>query len=69
MGSSPLKGSSRITRSGPCMTVVMNWTFCCMPLESSSTFLPYHAAPSKRSSHWRAAASAPEAVMPFSRAR
>ena len=25
--------------SGSCTIVAMNWIFCCMPLESSSTFL------------------------------
>ena len=38
IGSRPLNGSSRITRSGSCSSVAMNCTFCCMPRDSSSTF-------------------------------
>src|SRR5262249_9968352 len=37
IGSRPLNGSSRMTRSGSCSSVAMNCTFCCMPRDSSST--------------------------------
>src|ERR1035441_6179653 len=42
-GSSPAKGSSMRMRSGSCSRAAMNWTFCCIPLESSSTFLCVHS--------------------------
>ena len=50
-GSRPENGSSRITRSGSLITVTTNWSFWCMPRESSSTFLPACSARSTRSSH------------------
>ena len=36
----------------------MNWTFCCIPLERSSTFLSAHSARPSRSSHAERAALA-----------
>ena len=50
-GSKPEKGSSRIIRDGLCTTVVMNWTFWAMPLESSSTFLFHQSWMPKRTNH------------------
>ena len=50
IGSRPENGSSRIRISGSCTIVAMNWTFCCIPLESSSTFLLSHGRSSILSS-------------------
>ena len=36
---------------GSCSRVAMNWIFCCMPLESSSTFLPTQSAMPRRVAH------------------
>src|ERR1039458_5410944 len=42
-GSRPAKGSSMMTSSGSCSSAAMNCTFCCIPLDSSSTFLSVHS--------------------------
>ena len=44
MGSNPLNGSSKISISGSCRTVVMNCTFWAIPLDNSSTFRSHQAS-------------------------
>ena len=50
-GSRPLMGSSRIRISGSCRRVWMNWTFCCMPFESSFAFFLCQPSKPSFSSH------------------
>ena len=69
IGSRPLNGSSRITISGRCRTVAMNWSFCCIPFDSSSTFESRHSASSNRSSQWSISGRLCDGDTPFSSAR
>ncbi len=66
-GSSPLNGSSRMRRSGSCKTHVMNWIFCCMPLESSSHFLSATSPSSTEASHRSTRGFTTESGTPLSR--
>ena len=68
-GSKPLKGSSKMSSAGRCTTVMMNCTFCCMPLESSSKRRFHQAIMSNRSNHSVRLARASAALIPFSRAK
>ena len=68
-GSSPENGSSITINSGSCKIPPMNCTFCCIPLESSSTFFPVQALKSKRSHHALARRSASAPLRPLSCAR
>ena len=63
------KGSSRMSSRGRCRTVVMNWTFCAMPLDSSSTFLSHQLWMPKRMNHFLSSAVAAAVLMPLRRAR
>ena len=65
-GSNPLKGSSKIRSFGSCSTVVMNWTFCAMPFDSSSTFLSHHDSISNFSNQYFRRFSASVLDRPFS---
>ena len=68
-GSSPLNGSSRISRSGPWIVAATNCTFCDMPFDSSSQrFDSTPRRPTRsRASEMRRSRSGPSA--PFRRAR
>ena len=68
-GSKPEKGSSRIIREGLWTTVVMNWTFCAIPLESSSTFFFHQSWIPKRTNHSLRASRASLLPIPLSWAR
>ena len=48
IGSKPENGSSKIKSLGSCTTVAINWVFCCIPLERSSTGLFHQSLISKR---------------------
>lgn len=65
-GSKPLNGSSKMSSSGSWSTVVMNWTFCAMPFESSSTFLFHHDSISNFSNQYFSRLSASVLESPFS---
>ena len=69
IGSKPLKGSSRINNFGLCITVVMNCTFCAIPLLNSSTFLFHQPVISQRSNQSFSLDMASAFVIPFKRAR
>lgn len=66
MGSNPLNGSSNISSSGSWSTVVMNWTFCAIPFDSSSTFLFHHVSISNFSNQYFSRLSASVLDSPFS---
>ncbi len=68
-GSRPENGSSRISSSGRCSTVLMNWTFCCIPRDSSSTFLSAQPPSPSRSSQRLARSTAVPLGVPLSSAR
>ena len=64
MGSSPLKGSSRMSSSGRCRTVAMNWIFWAMPLLRSATSRFHHPSTSSRSNQPFNSRSASGRAMP-----
>ncbi len=68
-GSKPENGSSRIIRDGLWTTVVMNWTFWAMPLDSSSTFLFHQSWMPKRTNHCLSSYAACREDIPRSWAR
>ena len=43
IGSKPEKGSSKMISLGSWTIVAMNWVFCCIPFERSSTFLSHQS--------------------------
>jgi hypothetical protein len=47
----PENGSSRMRIGGRPRTAAANWIFCCIPFDSSSTFLSAQSAISSLSSH------------------
>ena len=68
-GSKPLKGSSSIIRAGLWTTVVMNWTFWAIPLESSSTFFFHQSWIPNFTNHFLSSRWASRALIPLSWAR
>lgn len=56
-------------RAGLCTTVVMNWSFWAIPLESSSTFFPHQSCMPKRTNQSFSAAIASGLDIPLRRAR
>ena len=68
-GSKPLNGSSSMSRDGLCTTVVMNWTFCAIPLESSSTFLFHQDSMPNLTNQVLSSCSAADEDIPLRRAR
>ena len=69
MGSNPEKGSSNIRSLGRCRTVIMNWTFCAIPLESSSTRLSHQDRMPNFPNHSLSSLAASDRLRPFSRAK
>ena len=64
-GSRPENGSSRITSSGSCSSAPANCTFCCMPLDRSSTFFCAQSLTPSRSSQACARLRASARPMPL----
>ena len=57
-GSRPVNGSSMRSTSGSCSMAARNWTFCWLPLDSSSARRSANSGTRKRASHARASRAA-----------
>ena len=68
-GSSPVNGSSIRSTSGSWRTAAMNWTFCWLPLDSSSARLSAYSGMRKRRSQPIAARRARSGGSPYSEAK
>ena len=68
-GSRPVNGSSIRTTSGSWRIAAMNWTFCWLPLLSSSAFRPASSGTRKRSSQSSASRRASRGGTPYSPAK